>query len=54
MLTMAPMWELLEHKEVVEQLFHVHNHFDIVNILKPKSIEQLAAGLAIIRPAKRH
>ncbi len=54
MLTMEPMWELLEHKEVVEQLFHVHNHFDIVNTLKPKSIEQLAAVLAIIRPAKRH
>mgnify|MGYP005713920425 CR=1 FL=1 len=54
LLIMEPMWELLEHKEVVEQLFHVHNHFDIVNTLKPKSIEQLAAVLAIIRPAKRH
>ena len=43
-----------EHKEIVEQLFHIHNHFDIVNTLKPKSVEQLAAVLAIIRPAKRH
>ena len=48
-----PDWSLLEHKEIVEQLFHIHNHFDIVNKLKPKSVEQLAAVLAIIRPAKR-
>ncbi len=49
-----PDWSLLEHKEIVEQLFHIHNHFDIVNKLKPKSVEELAAVLAIIRPAKRH
>ncbi len=49
-----PVWELLEHKEIVEQLFHIHNHYDIVKQLKPTSIEQLAAVLAVIRPAKRH
>ena len=49
-----PNWSLLDHKEIVEQLFHIHNHFDIVNKLKPKSVEQLAAVLAIIRPAKRN
>lgn len=49
-----PDWSLLEHKEIVEQLFHIHNHFDILSTLKPKSVEQLAAVLAIIRPAKRH
>jgi hypothetical protein len=54
LLAMDPMWELLEHKEVVEQCFHIHKHFDIVNTMKPTSIEQLAAVLAVIRPAKRH
>ena len=49
-----PVWELLEHNEIVEQLFHIHNHYDIVKQLKPISIEQLAAVLAVIRPAKRH
>tara|TARA_B100000579_G_scaffold75574_1_gene58320 strand:- start:58875 stop:59456 length:582 start_codon:yes stop_codon:yes gene_type:complete len=49
-----PDWSLLKHKEIVEQLFHIHNHFDIINKLKPKSVEELAAVLAIIRPAKRH
>lgn len=47
-------WELLESKEVVDQLYHIHNHFDIVSKMKPTSIEQLAAVLALIRPGKRH
>ena len=32
----------------------IHKQFNIVQKLKPKSIEQLAAVLAIIRPAKRY
>ena len=54
LLAMEPMWELLEHKEVVEKCFHIHNHYDIVKEMKPRSVEQLAAVLAVIRPAKRH
>lgn len=49
-----PDWGLLELKPVVENLFHIHDHFDIVSQLKPKSIIELAEVLAIIRPAKRH
>ena len=48
-----PDWELFQHKEIVEQLFHIHDHFNIVSQMKPQSIEQLAMVLAIIRPAKR-
>lgn len=54
LLAMEPMWELLEHKEVVEQLFHISNHYDIVKQHPPTSLEQLAMILAIIRPGKRH
>ena len=54
LINQEPDWSLLEHKEIVEQLFHVHNHYDIISKLKPKSVEQLAAVLAIIRPAKRN
>jgi len=54
LLETEPMWELLEHKEVVEQLFHINNHFDIVQKHKPKTVEQLAMILAMIRPGKRH
>ena len=49
-----PMWELLEHSEVVEQLYHINRHYDIVSDYKPKSVMELAMILAIIRPAKRH
>ncbi len=54
LLTKEPLWELLEHKEVIEQLFHIHNHSDTVIRMKPKSIEQLAMVLAVIRPGKKH
>ena len=49
-----PMWELLDHKDFVEQLFHIHDHYEIVSQLKPKTVEQLASVLAIIRPSKRY
>ena len=49
-----PMWVLLEHKDFVEQLLHVNQHYDLVSRLKPRTVEQLAAVLAIIRPGKRH
>ncbi len=49
-----PLWELLEHAEVVDQLFHIAGHSDILKKLKPKSVLELACALAIIRPAKRY
>lgn len=49
-----PMWELLEHQEVVEKLYHISNYADLVKQYKPTDIMQLAYLLAIIRPAKRH
>lgn len=51
---MEPMWNLFGHKEIVEQLFHINNHFDIVSQHMPTNIEQLAMILAMIRPGKRH
>lgn len=53
LISKEPMWDLLEHKEIVDKLPHIHDHFDIVSKMKPQSVEQLAAVLAIIRPAKR-
>ena len=49
-----PNWNMLKDKTIVDQLFHLNGHFDIVSKLEPKNIEQLAAVLAIIRPAKRN
>ena len=49
-----PLWELLEHQEFADQVFHLNGHSDLLKQLKPQSVEQLAAVLAMIRPAKRH
>lgn len=47
-------WDLLLHQEVVANLAHVSNHIDVLRVLKPQNVEELAEVLAIIRPAKRH
>ena len=49
-----PIWNLLQHEDVIKNLAHVHNHINVLNVLKPSSIVELAEVLAIIRPAKRH
>ena len=49
-----PIWELLTHDEFVDNVFHLSGHGDVLRTLTPKSVEDLAAVLAIIRPAKRH
>jgi len=49
-----PLWDLLEQDEFVNLLFHLNGHGNILRTLKPKNVEQLAAVLALIRPAKRH
>jgi hypothetical protein len=49
-----PLWDLLEQDEFSNMLFHVNGHGSILREMKPTSIEQLAAILAMIRPAKRY
>ena len=49
-----PPWHRLDDKTFVDQLFHLNGHHDVVSKLMPNNLEQLAACLAIIRPAKRH
>jgi len=49
-----PMWDLLEHDEFVDQVFHLGGHGELLRTMKPKNATQLAAVLAMIRPAKRY
>ena len=49
-----PLWELLEQDDFCNLLFHVNGHGNILREMKPKTISQLAAVLAMIRPAKRY
>ncbi len=54
LMNQEPLWDLLEQDEFVNLLFHVNGHGSILRQMKPKSVEQLAAILAMIRPAKRY
>lgn len=54
LMNQEPLWELLEDDSFVDLLFHVNGHGDVLRKMKPKSVEQLAAVLALLRPAKRY
>lgn len=49
-----PNWEILEYAELVNELPHLRDHFDIVQKIKPSSIDDLAVVIALIRPGKRY
>jgi hypothetical protein len=49
-----PIWDLLTHDEFSSKLLHVNGHGEILRKTKPSNIEQLAAVLGMIRPAKRY
>ena len=49
-----PLWQLLEHTDFSDNVFHLSGHSELLKQLKPHSVEQLASVLAMIRPAKRH
>lgn len=53
LLEQEPDWKLLEEREIVEKLFQIADHFEIVYAVKPKSVLELSDILALIRPNKR-
>lgn len=54
LLSLEPLWDLLEQKDFCDMIFHINGYHDLVRMLKPKSIEQLAMFLALLRPGKKH
>ena len=49
-----PLWDLLQQDDFVNLLFHLNGHGAILRQTCPTSVEELAAVLAMIRPAKRY
>ena len=49
-----PKWGLLLKSDVIEKLFQLHNSADVVRQIQPKSIQELADCISIIRPGKLH
>lgn len=54
LMSQEPIWDLLLQDEFVNLLFHLNGHGTVLRKTCPTSVEQLAAVLAMIRPAKRH
>lgn len=52
LLKKEPNWSLLMDKDVVDRLFHLAGHYDIVSMVKPKNVLEIADILALIRPGK--
>lgn len=49
-----PDWSLLEDEEIIIKMPQLSKHTNLVKDLKPKSIDDLADILALIRPGKTH
>lgn len=49
-----PLWDLLEQKDFADLLFHINGNDGLMRQMKPRSIEELAMCLSLIRPAKKH
>ena len=56
LIAQEPMWDMLEHREFVEQVIHIGNHYDLLRKMPEpvNTIARMAMFLAVIRPAKRH
>lgn len=48
-----PDWELMRDPAVVERLFHLSKHYQLLQRLNPQSVQDVADALALIRPGKR-
>jgi hypothetical protein len=50
------MWDMLDHREFVEQVIHIGNHYDLMKKMPEpvNTIARMAMFLSVIRPAKRH
>lgn len=53
LIKIEPDWDLLKIPSVVDQLFQVSKHYELLQQIKPRSILVVADCLALIRPQKR-
>jgi len=47
-------WDMFTYPEFTAKLIHLGNHADMVAALQPRSIQDIAMILALIRPGKRY
>ncbi len=49
-----PPWDFFLYEEITDQLFHLKGHSNLLVKYQPKSVEDLAMILAIMRPGKAY
>ncbi len=54
LLKLEPDWSLLTQSDVVSKLFQISKQYNLVSKLAPKSVQELADVLSLMRPGKRH
>lgn len=56
LLAAEPVWEMLLHKEFVDKIIHINNHYELLQRMPEPvdSIARMAMFIALIRPGKRH
>lgn len=54
LLNREPNWDLFQYPEITDCLFHLNGHSKLLIKFMPKSVEDLAMILAIIRPSKAY
>ena len=53
-LNKKPDWNMLRNHKTIKQLMQLSEHAGLVRQLGPRSVEELAMTIALIRPGKRH
>jgi len=48
----TPDWDMLLDKNFIKRLPQLHNQYELVNYIRPRSISELADLLALLRPGK--
>jgi len=54
LLKKEPDWFLMQQPSVIVKLFQLHKHVELVLKVKPKTVQELADCIALIRPGKRY
>lgn len=54
LLDKEPPWDFFQYEEITDKLFHLNGYSNLLQKFKPRSVEDIAMILAMIRPAKSY
>lgn len=54
LIQLEPNWDILLVEEHVRKLFQISKHHELLATIRPKSVQELADSIALIRPGKKH